>query len=252
VSPPVPSPRVAYQLYSARKSAAEDFEAVLGAVGEIGYDGVELAGLHGHAAESVRAWLDAVGLVACGVHTSVARLAEDAAGVVAEAQTLGTDRVILASVPDPTSGAEADAAAATIRELGAAVSTAGGRFAFHNHAVELTAFDGSSVIDRLLAEPAVELELDLGWIWIAEVDPLAMLQLAAPGVPLVHLKDFLRHDSDAWCPIGEGVMDWARLLPGVAMVDGVEWLVVEQDESGGDELDEAARSAGAVRRFLAG
>jgi hypothetical protein len=47
-------------------------------------------------------------------------------------------------------------------------------------------------------------------------------------------------------------MDWARLLPGVAMVDGVEWLVVEQDESGGDELDEAARSAGAVRRFLAG
>ena len=248
----MPSPRIAYQLYSARASCARDFEAVLATVGELGYHGVELAGLHGHPVESVRGWLDASGLVACGAHTSVARLTEDAAGVVAEARALGTDRVILASVPAPASGSEADAAAASIRELGAAVAGAGGRFAFHNHAVELTAFDGSSILDRILEEPAVELELDLGWAWIAEVDPLAMLQLAAPGVPLVHVKDFLRHDSGACCPIGEGAMGWATLLPAVAAVDGVEWLVVEQDESNGDELDEAARSVGAMTRFLAG
>jgi len=248
----VPSPRIAYQLYSARASSALDFEAVLGAVGEIGYDGVELAGLHGHPVETVRGWLDAAGLVACGAHTSVARLTEDAAGVVAEAAALGTDRVILASIPAPSTGAEADAATASIRELGAAVSAAGGRFAFHNHAVELTAFDGSSILDRLLTDPPVELELDLGWAWIAEVDPLAMLQLAAPGVPLVHVKDYLRHDSDACCPIGDGVIDWASLLPAAAAVEGVEWLVVEQDENNGDELGEAGRSAAAMRRFLAG
>ena len=97
------SPRLAYQLYSARASCANDFEAVLGAVGEMGYDGVELAGLHGHPVESVRGWLDAAGLVACGVHTSAARLAEDAAGIVAEAHALGTDRVILAFFSNPTS-----------------------------------------------------------------------------------------------------------------------------------------------------
>ena len=104
----------------------------------------------------------------------------------------------------------------------------------------------------MLEEPPLELELDLGWAWIAEVDPVALLQVTAPGVPLVHLKDYLRHDSDACCPIGEGVMDWARLLPTVAAVEGVEWLVVEQDESNGDELGEAARSASGVRGILAG
>lgn len=243
------SPRIAYQLYSARASCANDFEAVLRAVGTMGYDGVELAGLHGHDVTVVRGWLDAVGLAACGAHTSLARLTEDAAGVVAEASALGTDRVILAYVTPPTTAAEADAAAAAIRRVGDAVTEAGGRFAFHNHAGELADLDGST-IDRLRVEPALELELDLGWAWIAEVDPLALLEGAAPGVPLVHLKDFLRHDSDSCCPIGEGAMGWDELLPPVAAVAGVEWLVVEQDEPAGDELDEAARSLASVNRFL--
>ena len=118
-----------------------------------------------------------------------------------------------------------------------------------HHAGELADLDGST-IDRLRVEPALELELDLGWAWIAEVDPLALLEGAAPGVPLVHLKDFLRHDSDSCCPIGEGAMGWDELLPPVAAVAGVEWLVVEQDEPAGDELDEAARSLASVNRFL--
>lgn len=245
------SSRIAYQLYSARASCATDFEAALGAVGRMGYDGVELAGLHGHPAGDVRRWLDTARLVACGVHTNVDRLAEDATGVVAEADALGTDRVILASIPAPTSGVEADAAAATIRELGTLVAAAGGRFAFHNHAVELAAFDGRTTLDRLLDDPVVELEIDLGWVWIADADPLALLQRATPAVPLVHIKDFRSSDPNSCCPFGEGAMDWTTLLAASASAPGVEWLVVEQDDPERDELDEAARSLAAARRLLA-
>ncbi|MFN8222915.1 MAG: sugar phosphate isomerase/epimerase [Gaiellales bacterium] len=244
------APRVGYQLYSARSACARDFAAVIRAVGALGYDGVELAGLHGHPAAAVRGWLDEAGLVACGVHTSVARLSDAAGEVVAEAAELGTDRIVLASAATPTDPASADAVAATIRELGAKVTAAGGRFAFHNHAVELAVHGVATTIDRLLDAPPLELELDLGWAWIAEVDPLALLRRAAPGVPLAHVKDFLRHDGDACCPVGEGVMDWGALLPAVAATQGVEWLIVEQDVSAGDELDEARRSLNGVRRLL--
>jgi sugar phosphate isomerase/epimerase len=45
-------------------------------------------------------------------------------------------------------------------------------------------------------------------------------------------------------------MDWGTLLPATAATAGLEWLVVEQDETAGDELDEAARSLAGIRRLL--
>ena len=247
----MPEPRIAYQLYSARVAAAADFEAVLEAIGRLGYDGVEFAGIHGHDADVVRGWIDAAGLTACAVHTSAASLDADAQVVVDEAKALGTDRVILAYVPAPASAAEAEGAAALIERLGRQVERAGGRYAFHNHASELVDFDGASTIARLAASsPSLGLELDLGWAWIADVDPLALLRSLPGRVPLVHVKDFTAHDSDTCCPIGEGLMDWSALLPAVAATPGVEWIVVEQDETAGDELDEAARSLAGIRRLL--
>ncbi len=242
---------IAYQLYSARVPCAADFRATLGAIGRLGYDGVEFAGLHGHDAGVVREWIDAAGLTACAIHTSVAKLEENTQAVVDEAKALGTDRVILAHVPAPTSAEEAEAAAELIGSLGEQVESAGGRFGFHNHASELVAFAGSSTIDRLVAaSPSLGLEIDLGWAWIADVDPLELLRSLPGRVPLVHVKDFSEHDSDTCCPIGEGAMDWAALLPATAATTGLEWLVVEQDETAGDELDEAARSLAGVRRLL--
>ena len=49
--------RCALQLYSVRGEAARDFERTIAHVGELGLDGVEVAGLHGHAARDVRRWL---------------------------------------------------------------------------------------------------------------------------------------------------------------------------------------------------
>jgi sugar phosphate isomerase/epimerase len=247
----MPTPRIAYQLYSARVSCAADFERVLAAVGQLGYDGVEFAGLHGHDVGVVRSWIDDAGLAACAVHTSVAKLEGDTQGVVDEAKALGTDRVILAHVPTPNSATEATAAAELIVTLGQRVESAGGMFAFHNHAAELARFDGASTIDRLVAlSPSLGLEIDLGWAWIADVDPLSLLRSLPGRVPLVHVKDFTEHDSDTCCPIGEGVMEWAALLPETAATDDLAWLVVEQDETAGDELDDAARSLAGVRRLL--
>ena len=151
------------------------------AIGRLGYDGVEFAGLHGHDAGVVRGWIDAAGLTACAVHTSVAKLEADTQAVVDEAKALGTDRVILAHVPTPDLGGRGRRGRGLIAQARQRGRERRRGFAFHNHAAELVDFDGASTIDRLAAaSPSLGLEIDLGWAWIADVDPLALLALA-PG-----------------------------------------------------------------------
>ena len=54
---------VAVQVYSVRDDAKADLRATLTKIKEMGYDGVEFAGLYDHTGDEVRAMLDEIGLV---------------------------------------------------------------------------------------------------------------------------------------------------------------------------------------------
>jgi len=84
---------IALQLYSLREQAKGDFVGVLKAVAEMGYVGVEPAGLHGMAAEEVREVLDDLGLVCCSMHGPFPTK-ENVNQRVDEAAALGTDLII--------------------------------------------------------------------------------------------------------------------------------------------------------------
>ena len=53
---------ISVQLYTLRDEAAKDFFGVLKTVADIGYTGVEFAGLHGKSAAEVRKVIDDLGL----------------------------------------------------------------------------------------------------------------------------------------------------------------------------------------------
>lgn len=74
---------VALQLYSVRGDMEQDFEGTLRAVGEMGYDGVELVGLYGRKPEAVREAVAAAGLVPVSAHVPYAEMAADPDGVMA-------------------------------------------------------------------------------------------------------------------------------------------------------------------------
>ena len=59
---------VAIQLYSLRDELDKDFKGTLKTVKEMGYDGVEFAGLADNDPKEVKAWLDELGLVAVSAH----------------------------------------------------------------------------------------------------------------------------------------------------------------------------------------
>ena len=240
------------QLYTLRDDSARDLEGVLRSVAELGYEGVELFDLHGHEPEQVRAWLDELGLVAVGRHAGVDALESDLPGLADELRVLGTDRVALSWIDPGTLGdgsewvARIAAIAERARELGL-------RLGFHNHAAELRPLAGGSSFLSLLGELPPDLlwlELDLGWIWEAGVDPIELLERYRGRTPLVHVKDFGAHGGTEFRPVGDGAVGYERVLP-AALSAGVEWLLVEQDQVDGPALAAVERSLDAVRRMLA-
>ena len=59
---------VAIQVYSVRDDAAADLRGTLQKIKDMGYDGVEFAGLYGNSPEDVRAMCDEIGLVPISAH----------------------------------------------------------------------------------------------------------------------------------------------------------------------------------------
>jgi sugar phosphate isomerase/epimerase len=240
--------RVGLMLYTVRRRCDEDLEATLRAVAGIGYEGVELHDLHGHEAGRVRAWLDELGLVPCGRHAPLPALEQQLPALAAEAGALGIDRLVVSWVAPPETPAEGDELAGRIAAVAQAAAGHGLALGFHNHDGELHALDGAGTfLERLLAED-VFLELDLGWAWWAGVDPVGLLERARGRVPLVHVKDFRDRGRDSFCPVGDGAVGYARVVPAAAAE--AEWLLVEQDETDGDALAAAARSYAAVTAML--
>jgi sugar phosphate isomerase/epimerase len=232
--------RVGLQLWTIRDECERDLAGTLARVGAMGYDGVELFSLHGLNAVDVRGLLDDTGLIAIGRHTP---LEHDAAELAAELAILGTDRAAIAWIdPDALDPEPVRAAAERAREAGV-------RLGFHNHWSEPVG--EPSFLDRLRELPAelLWLELDLGWVWHAGVDPVRELERSAGRCPLVHVKDFASRDGRDDVPVGSGAVGYDAVLP-AAVAAGAEWLIVEEDEVGDEPFAAIEESLRFVREAV--
>ena len=116
----------------------------------------------------------------------------------------------------------------------------------HHHAG--TFVETPQEIDRLLAETDAEtvgLLLDTGHAVYGGADPVEVLRRHGSRVRYVHLKDVRADElarvrttdigmSEAWkrgvfCPLGEGVVDFPRVVEELRGRDYDGWLIVEQD-----------------------
>ena len=138
-SGPTGTPRTpALQLYTVREQIAADRKGVLARVAGFGYGAVEPFNILSDP-EGLRDDLAAAGLAVTSVHAIP--VGDDAAAIVAAAQTLGTDTIVVPYLPSDRF-ADADAVrgvAAELNEAARRVAGDGLRLGYHNHDHELSA-----------------------------------------------------------------------------------------------------------------
>lgn len=152
--------------------------------------------------------------------------------------------------PDGSAGFSEQAwreAAATLHAVARALrDVLGMRVVFHHHAG--TFVETPQEVERLLEQTDPEmvgLLLDTGHAVYGGADPLELVMRHGPRIRYVHLKDARRSELDrvrqtettmqeAWgrgvfCPLGEGVVDFPRLVETLRRRGYAGWLIVEQD-----------------------
>lgn len=224
---------VCLQLYTVRDDSAKDFYGTLKTVAEIGYAGVELAGLNGKDPKELKQVLDDNGLLVAGAHVSLGDV-ENIDAAIETYSALGAKYLTVPYLPEelrPDMAAYV-ALAHTLSEIGAKVTAAGFGFCYHNHDFEFEKFGGDTPAYDVLFDTAdannVKVEMDAFWVRKAGYDPVAYLNKYAGRVPLIHVKDM---DAEGrFAEVGEGTTDFAPIFAAAETVGGTEYYIVEQDQ----------------------
>lgn len=248
---------VALQLYSVREDCAADFARALGKVRDMGYDGVEFAGLFSHSADYVRGLLDAYGLTPVSAHVPLDEMLADPDLVFETYRKIGCPYIAVPYVTEERRPG-ADGFMKTIDEIAALGKKAreyGLQLLYHNHDFEFRKVDGEYGLDILYSRiPADYLmtELDTCWVNIGGENPADYITKYSGRAPVVHLKDFNiegklpKHlyaligmndeeeddggkSSFEFRPVGHGMQDMPSILEASEKA-GAKWVVVEQDE----------------------
>jgi len=236
---PIP---ISVQLYSLREEAKADFPGVLKAVADMGYVGVEPAGLHGMKPEEVRKLLDDLGLVASSTHGPFPT-ADNISEIVDTANALGHTRHIAGFGPKDCETLETTLEAAK-RAQGAAglLEGTGITFGLHNHWWEFDKqFDGKMPHEMIMENaPGVFAEVDTYWVAVGGADAAGVVKKLGSRAPLLHIKDGPLNREEAMTAVGAGAMDWSAVME--AAQGSAEWLVVELDKCDTDMATAVAES----------
>lgn len=246
---------IALQLYSVCEDMEKDFEGTLKKVKELGYDGVEFAGLFGKSAADVKALTEKYHLTPISAHVPFVDMMADPEKVLGDYAEIGCRFVAIPYLTEEyrpgTDGFQKTIDGA--RLLGEVAKKKGIQLLYHNHDFEFVKLDGKYALDILydtLPADLLQTELDTCWVKVAGEDPSAYLRKYAGRSPVVHLKDFYKEgdrtdgmyeligiqskektaDKKAFefRPLGKGMQDFNEILK--ASEDaGAEWVVVEQD-----------------------
>ncbi len=232
---------VALQLYSVREAAAEDFPGVLKRVAEIGYVGVEFAGLQGMAAADVRAIVDDLGLQVASAHMPMPD-AENAARLIEECHTLGVTKLITGPGGPVDTMENVLAAAERMNAAVAALAGSGIAFGLHNHWAEFEPVDGQLPEDVLLERvPGMFAQLDVYWCAVGGQDPAATVARLSDRIPVLHIKDGMIEPRQPHTAVGSGVLDMPAII-GAADENVLEWLIVELDSCATDMFEAVEQS----------
>lgn len=246
---------IAIQLYSVRDELDKDFVGTLRKIKELGFDGVEFAGLYDHSPAEIKQILGDIGLVPVSAHVPFDALIADPIKVIREYAEIGCKYIAIPYLtPEYRPGADKfNEVIEGAKTIGKAAKDAGLILLYHNHDFEFEKIDGEYALDILYSTVSSDLlqtEIDTCWVNVAGENPPDYLRKYVGRSPVVHLKDFVmpgkkpekmyeligisdekKEDETKtfeFRPLGLGVQNLPEILKACKDV-GASWVVVEQD-----------------------
>ena len=231
---------IAIQLYSVRDDMEKDFVGTIKKVKELGYDGVEFAGLFGRTGAEVKSICDDIDIKIVSAHVPYYDMLENPEAVLKDYQDMGCKYVVVPYLTEEcrpgTDGWESTVAG--IEKICLVI----GEEEREQYALDIL-YD--TVSEDLLAT-----EIDTCWVNVGGEEPAAYVEKYTGRAPVVHLKDFAGQKGNGplykligideeevadsantfeFRPVGSGVQDWKKITA-AAEKAGAEWVVVEQDD----------------------
>ena len=244
---------VALQVYSVREEAKADLRGTLEQIKEMGYAGVEFAGLYGYAPAEVKKICDEVGLIPISAHVPYLDMAGAPRAILSQYAEIGCKYVAVPYLTDkyrPGTPAFPEVIE-NVERIGKAAKELGIQLLYHNHDFEFLKIDGKYALDTLYDEISADIlktELDVCWVNVGGEVPADYIRKYSGRAPVVHLKDFVGEKSENMYeligiksdapvrpsnfelrPVGSGCQDFPAILK-AAEEAGAEWVVVEQDK----------------------
>lgn len=238
------------QLWTVKSEAEKDLEGTLRKVYAAGFREIEFAGYYGKTPAEVSKLLKGIGFSLVSTHAGAGDIAKNGDKIIADAKALGLKYVVCSSpgvspakekLPWEERMKAVDLTdwkwnADLFNKFGKQVADAGMTFGYHNHSAEFKKFGDVTAFDWLFANTdpkLVKIELDVGWVAVAQQDPIALLNKYKDRVIALHVKDVGKRGADGKDPpsvaLGEGTVDWKSVI-GTAKKNGTKAFFYEQEE----------------------
>ena len=226
---------VAIQLFSLRDEMKDDVVGTLKRVKELGYDGVEFAGLWGKTPEEMAELVGELGLVPISAHIPIGDLRKDALGVIECFKRVGCKHVVIPWLDeiDRPKSESWENTKADFERIGKIAAENQMSLSYHNHGFEFEPLqNGVLGFDNLfdsISPDLLKMQQDVCWVHHAGHSPEKYLEKYKNRCPLLHLKDYSRENGEfGFRPVGHGEIDFVSIIE-TAEKCGVEWYIVEQD-----------------------
>ena len=260
---------IGLQLYTVRDAMAKDAAAALARVAKIGYNSVEGTysdgKFYGVDAKTFAGLVKQNSLIFPSAHYRLGEEKTDGQApkgtilngwdkAVDDAAAIGLKYMVCAWLSPAERGSldHYKQVAEDLNKAGEACKKAGIQLCYHNHDFEFIQEDGKYPYETLLKETdknLVKMEMDLYWMTKAKQDPIATFNANPGRFPLLHLKDMDNTDKRMFTEVGNGIIDFKKILSH-ANKAGVKYVFVEQDVCPGDPFDSITKSYNYIKNNL--
>ena len=224
------------QLYTVRSSmqTPSGIKNSLKKVADIGYRAVQLSGQGPIDPRELARMIEDNDLTVAATHMNWQRFLNDIDAVIEEHKILNCRHSAIGGIPEDYRSLEGlDRFLSEVGPVAETLRAEGIDFSYHNHSQELARYGDQTWLEMLYSRSDPELlkaELDVYWIQAGGGDPALWIEKIGDRQPLLHLKDMavLSNRQQRFAEIGQGNMNWDRILESARNV-GARWYLVEQD-----------------------